>query len=81
MTTSTVASTANLDSLERALELCVALGSRFLLLIRFLPGGAGLDRRDLMLDLEGLRRVFPFFGGGKASICVSFITQTFDSSE
>lgn len=68
MTTSTVASTANLDSLERALELCVALGSRFLLLIRFLPGGAGLERRDLMLDLDGVRRAY----GALESVCDAY---------
>jgi radical SAM protein with 4Fe4S-binding SPASM domain len=51
-TTSTVASRTNISHLKDVLELCVALGSKFLLLIRFLPGGAGLGRRDLLLTRD-----------------------------
>jgi len=48
--TSTVASRLNLGNLRDILEFSVAMGSRYLLLIRFLPGGAGLNRKDLLLD-------------------------------
>jgi radical SAM protein with 4Fe4S-binding SPASM domain len=55
---STVVSRMNIDSLEETLELSVALGSRSLLLIRFLPGGAGLERHDLLLARAEVERAY-----------------------
>ena len=58
LSSSTVASKINIGSLEETLELSVALGSRSILLIRFLPGGAGLDRRDLLLTRAEVERAY-----------------------
>lgn len=56
--TSTVVSKANIDELEDILEFMVAMGTRHLYLIRFLPGGAGTDRTDLLLGQREMRRAY-----------------------
>jgi radical SAM protein with 4Fe4S-binding SPASM domain len=56
--TSTVASRENLGELRDILEFSVAMGSRYLLMIRFLPGGAGLKRTDLLLDPRETQRAY-----------------------
>jgi radical SAM protein with 4Fe4S-binding SPASM domain len=57
-TTATVVSKKNIDQLSEILEFCVAMGSRYLLLIRFLPGGAGLMRQDLLLNRDEILRAY-----------------------
>lgn len=57
-TSSTVVSRMNIDALEQTLELSVGLGSRSLLLVRFLPGGAGLKRHDLLLTRAEVERAY-----------------------
>ncbi len=48
-----VANRKNIDELERIFELGVALGSKELQVIRFMPGGEGMVHRDLELDDKG----------------------------
>jgi len=57
-TTSTVVSKKNIDQLAEILEFCVAMGSSYLLLIRFLPGGAGLRNQDLLLNRDEILRAY-----------------------
>ncbi len=57
-TTSTVVSKTNFENLADILEFCVAMGSRYLLLIRFLPGGAGLMKQDLLLNRNEILKAY-----------------------
>lgn len=56
--TATVVSRENVDDLERILEFAVAAGSRALLLIRFLPGGSGQGRWDMLPSREDVMRAY-----------------------
>jgi radical SAM protein with 4Fe4S-binding SPASM domain len=56
--TATVVSKESIDDLERLLEFSVAMGSRAILLIRFLPGGAGQERWDLVPSAEDVERAY-----------------------
>jgi radical SAM protein with 4Fe4S-binding SPASM domain len=56
--TATVVSKDSIDDLEKVLEFSVAMGSKAILLIRFLPGGAGLDRWDLVPSKKDLERAY-----------------------
>jgi radical SAM protein with 4Fe4S-binding SPASM domain len=63
LSSSTVVSRMNIDSLEETFELSVALGARSILLIRFLPGGAGLKRHDLLLTRAEVERAYGILDG------------------
>ncbi len=56
--TATVISKENIDDLEKALEFSIAMGSRAILLIRFLPGGAGQHRWDMLPSKEDMERAY-----------------------
>ena len=56
--TATVVSRENIDDLEDVIEFSIAMGSRAILLIRFLPGGAGQDRWDMVPTKEDLERAY-----------------------
>ncbi len=56
--TSTVVSKDSIDDLERILEFAIGMGSRSLLLIRFLPGGAGQERWDLLPTKQDVERAY-----------------------
>jgi radical SAM protein with 4Fe4S-binding SPASM domain len=56
--TSTVVTKANIKDLEDILEFSVAMGSKYLYLIRFLPGGQGSDRNDLLLTQKEIKKSY-----------------------
>lgn len=56
--TATVVSKESIDDLESLLDFSIAMGSRAILLIRFLPGGAGQDRWDLVPSKEDVERAY-----------------------
>ncbi len=67
--TTTVANSRNVDELERVFELGVALGARELQFIRFMPGGEGMQNKELKLTgkqymkaLEALNKVCRRYG-------------------
>ena len=57
-TTTTVISKDNIEDLDDILEFSVAMGSKYLYLIRFLPGGAGLKHRELLLSKDEVKRAY-----------------------
>jgi radical SAM protein with 4Fe4S-binding SPASM domain len=56
--TATVVSKESIDDLEKVLEFSIAMGSKAILLIRFLPGGAGQDRWDMVPSKEDIERAY-----------------------
>jgi len=56
--TSTVVSKDTIDDLESILEFAVGMGSRSILLIRFLPGGAGQERWDKLPSPQDVERAY-----------------------
>jgi radical SAM protein with 4Fe4S-binding SPASM domain len=56
--TATVVSKDSIDDLEKVLEFSIAMGSKAILLIRFLPGGAGQDRWDLVPSKDDIARAY-----------------------
>lgn len=58
LTTSTVVCKKNIHELKEILEICIALGVTRLLLIRFLPGGRGLHREDLLLSTKEVKKMY-----------------------
>ncbi len=56
--TSTVVTKDSIDDLEGILEFAISMGSRSILLIRFLPGGQGQERWDLLPSQQDVERAY-----------------------
>jgi len=56
--TSTVIDKSNLKDLKETLEFSAAIGSRYLLLNRFLPGGRGMKEKELMLNRKEVKSAY-----------------------
>jgi radical SAM protein with 4Fe4S-binding SPASM domain len=56
--TATVVNKKNLKELKRLFDVCVGMGSTYLFIIRFLPGGRGLKHGELQLTKNELVEVY-----------------------